>query len=212
MTYSPSFPSKLAGSLFLLAIITYGTGDALLQALISEAESFEAVLSHFHQWASGSLLMFLNSLIVLSIGIIFYPLLKIHHEGIALGYVLTRLLEAVLLSVGIIFLLSVLPVLQGQAGNPKTLMVGQGMSYHLAMLSLGLGSLPFCWLIWRTGLVPPWLGGWGMAGYFLLALGAVLEVMGWQVGWWLAIPGGLFEGVFACWLMAKGSTEIIAVR
>ena len=49
-----------------------------------------------------------------------------------------------------------------------------------------------------------WLGWWGLAGYALLAAGALSALIGHDVSLALSVPGGLFELVFGVWLMARG--------
>src|SRR6185312_10682842 len=82
------------------------------------------------------------------------------------------------------------------------------VSYNIAEAGLGIGSLFFCALLFRTGLVPRWLAGWGFIGYACFAGGNLLELFG-VAGAALvaAIPGGLFELTFAIWLIARGFTS-----
>src|SRR5947208_13807193 len=70
---------------------------------------------------------------------------------------------------------------------------------------LGIGSLFFCALLFRTGLVPRFLAVWGFIGYACFAGGNLLELFG-VAGAALvsSIPGGLFELTFGIWLIAKG--------
>ena len=45
------------------------------------------------------------------------------------------------------------------------------VSYNVAEAGLGIGSLFFCALLFRTGLVPRWLAAWGFIGYACFAVG-----------------------------------------
>jgi hypothetical protein len=86
--------------------------------------------------------------------------------------------------------------------------------YNVAETGLGIGSLFFCALLFRTGLVPRFLAVWGFIGYACFAVGNLLELFGVAgaalVG---AIPGGLFELTFAIWLIARGfASTATAVR
>ena len=70
---------------------------------------------------------------------------------------------------------------------------------------LGLGSLFFCYLLFRSNLVPRFLAVWGLVGYAIFATGCVLEILGFAgTGLVATIPGGLFEIFFGIWLIAKG--------
>jgi hypothetical protein len=82
---------------------------------------------------------------------------------------------------------------------------GNVMAYNVAMAGLGLGSLFFCYLLLRSNLVPRFLAVWGLVGYAILAMGCVLEIIGFAgAGLVATIPGGLFEIFFAIWPIAKG--------
>jgi hypothetical protein len=85
---------------------------------------------------------------------------------------------------------------------------GNFMAYNVAMVGLGLGSLFFCYLLFRSNLVPRFLAVWGFVGYAIFESGCVLEILGFAgTGLVATIPGGLFEIFFGIWLIAKGSTR-----
>jgi hypothetical protein len=62
----------------------------------------------------------------------------------------------------------------------------------------------FCRVLWRAGLTPAFLAGWGLIGYAALLAGAVLEILGYPVGVALAVPGGLFEVALGVFLLTRG--------
>jgi hypothetical protein len=57
----------------------------------------------------------------------------------------------------------------------------------------------------QAHLVPRFLAVWGIVGYAVLAVGGMLEILGYGVGLALSAPGGLFELVVGVLLVAKGS-------
>ena len=86
------------------------------------------------------------------------------------------------------------------------------VSYNVAEAGLGIGSLFFCALLFRTGLVPRFLAGWGFIGYACFAVGNLLGLFGVaRAGLVGAIPGGLFELTFAVWLIARGFASTATV-
>ena len=143
---------------------------------------------------AGTALVALNSVLVAAIGVLVFRALRRLHPGTAWTYLGARGVEAFLLTAGVFLLDS----------------ARADAAYQLAMLSLGLGSLPFCLGLNRLGWLPSWLAIWGFAGYTLLAAGAAAELMGAAVGLVLAIPGGLFEIVFGLLLLARGFAPSIA--
>lgn len=149
------------------------------------------------QFAGTSLVM-LNSVLVAAIGVLVFRALRRPHPAVAWTYLVARGAEAFLLTVG--------AVLLNSAG------AGAEVAYQLAMLSLGLGSLPFCLALNQRRWLPSWLAIWGFAGYALLAAGAAAELMGASVGLVLTIPGGLFEFAFGLLLLARGFAPSAAVQ
>ncbi|MER5702817.1 DUF4386 domain-containing protein [Micromonospora sp. NPDC002296] len=148
---------------------------------------------------AGTALVVLNSVMVAAIGVLAFRALRRSRPGAAWTYLVARGAEAFLLTAGIVLLDS------AGAGAAD-------IAYQGAMLSLGLGSLPFCLALDRQRWLPRWLAVWGFAGYALLATGAAAELMGAGVGVVLAIPGGLFEIVFGLLLLARGFVPSAAVQ
>src|SRR6187397_291704 len=113
--------------------------------------------------------MLLNSAFVIGIGVLMLPILRPHNEAIASGYLGTRIFEGVVLAVGVVTLI----VLTGSAATDAN-----AVCYSVAEAGLGIGSLFFCALLFRTGLVPRWLAVWGFIGYACFARGNLLELFG----------------------------------
>jgi hypothetical protein len=86
-----------------------------------------------------------------------------------------------------------------------TLVVAQsGLAFQIAMIALGLGSIPFCYLLYRTRLIPRALSVLGLIGYAALLIGGLLELFGLNLYMIQFAPGALFELVFPIWLIVKG--------
>jgi hypothetical protein len=84
--------------------------------------------------------------------------------------------------------------------------------YNVAEAGLAIGSLFFCALLFRTGLVPRFLAAWGFIGYACFAVGNLLELFGVAGAALVAsIPGGLFELTFGVWLIARGFASTATV-
>ncbi|MBB4914264.1 DUF4386 domain-containing protein [Streptosporangium saharense] len=189
---------RAVGALFLLAFVVYMTGNAL-------AGSGEA--ADQARTGAGALLMLANSAAVAGIGVLMFPVLRRHHELSAHVYLVSRVVEAVMLAVGVVFLLLLIPLARDASALPSLASVarqGNLYAYQIAMISLGLGSLMFCRVLFQARLVPRFMAIWGMVGYAVFATGAILEVLGYGVGVTLSIPGGLFEVALGVLLVAKG--------
>ena len=133
-------------------------------------------------------LILLNSSIVIAIGGLLYPILAQHDPGVAVIYLAARIAEGLLLGIG------------GIVGGTT-----ENTLYQVAMATLGIGSIFLCLLLLRSLLVPAFLALWGLVGYAIFALGAILELAGVSgIGIWFSIPGGLFEVAFGLWLIVRG--------
>jgi len=212
-------PSRMAariiGILILAGWFTYGPGGAITASIVAAPDVLANVAANQMTFTAGAVVMLLNSAAVVGIGVMWFPILKRHSEPVALSYLATRTLEAVFLTVGVMSLLSLTGLGEAYASADapagahfetlSTVAVQlNDLSYQIGMATLGLGSLFFCHLLFRTGLVPRKLAAWGFIGYAVFAVGMVLDVFGFGVGLLLTIPGGLFELAFATWLIVKG--------
>jgi len=184
--------ARIVGFLFLAGFLAYGVGSTIATNIAGSAESdgSGALL------ITGVALMLLNSAMVIGIGVLMFPILRPHNEAIAVGYLGTRIFEGVVLAIGAVSLL----VLTSPAAIDANF-----VAYNVAETGLGIGSLFFCALLYRSGLVPRFLAAWGFLGYALFAAGSLLELFGVAgAGLVAAIPSGLFEVTFGIWLIASG--------
>ncbi|MET4638023.1 DUF4386 domain-containing protein [Mycetocola sp. 2940] len=212
--------TRLVGILFLAAIPAYGIGTALTTSVLSAPDQLTAVAANTPQYTLGAALMLANSVIVASIGVLLFPLLKRHSLPVARIYLVGRLVEAVVLLVGIGFLFSLVALSGELAGTADatdlatraaSAVEANDVAYQVAMAALGFASLFFCALLFRAQLVPRWLALWGIVGYAVFFAGAVLELLGVEgIGLPLSILGGLFEIAFGVWLIVRGFRSPVA--
>lgn len=212
---APRMAARIIGILILAGWFTYGPGGAITAAIVAAPDALANVAANQMTFTAGAVGMLLNSAAVVGIGVMAFPILRRHSERVALSYLATRTLEAAFLAVGVMSLLSLTGLsaahgAEGAATGAQFEAMGSvaiqlnDLSYQIGMATLGLGSLFFCALLYRTALVPRKLAAWGFIGYAVFAVGMVLDMFGFGVGTLLTIPGGLFELVFATWLIVKG--------
>jgi hypothetical protein len=190
--------ARIVGVLFLAGYLAYGVGSLIAKGSADRSGSTAL-------FVTGAALMLLNSAFVIGIGVLMFPILRPHNKAIAAGYLGTRIFEGVVLAIGVVSLI----VLTGSAA-----IHANSVFYNVAEAGLGIGSLFFCALLFRTGLVPRFLAVWGFIGYACFAGGTLLELFGVAgAGLVGAIPGGLFELTFGIWLIARGfASTATAVR
>ena len=115
-----------------------------------------------------------------------YPVMRRHNQGLAIGYVGLRTLEAAIIAIGIVSLLAVVTLRQ-QAGADAAALVGVGkalVAVHNWSFLLGpnfvcaADTFVLAWLMWRSRLIPRFIAGLGVAGGPLLFVSATAVLFG----------------------------------
>lgn len=171
--------ARIIGTFFLLAFLAYGLGRNFFES--------EILIEKY----IGTVLIIINSILVLFIGVFLSRTLKQYNILVGNIYLLTRIFEAVALSS---IVLNLIP----------TTSISLDYGYFLGMLALGIGSIPMCFTLYTHKIAPNWLSIWGMVGYTLLAFGFLMELFGKEWSMYLLALGGLWEVIFAIWLIIKG--------
>jgi hypothetical protein len=210
MTYS-----RVIGALFLLGFLSYGGGFGLVTSLTGAPDFLSMIPAHQTIFMMGAFLMLLNTLVDVAKGVLFFPILENYGKRTALAYLSALIVEVVLLTVGVLALLMIVPLAQqaadaGQAsvGWAKALgalaVQSNAMAYNIGEISLAVGCVFLCTLLFRTRLIPRWLSVSGLIGYPVLMVGCIAEIFGTHIGTQLTIPGMFFELVLPFWLIIKG--------
>ena len=207
--------SRLIGTLFLAGFLSYGVGNALVTTVTGAPGFLSTVSAHQTALVLGAFLMLLNSVVDIGKGVLFFPILEKHGKRTALAYLAAMIVEVVLLAVGVLAILMI-PFLAQQGVDAGQASVGWAkalgslavqwntMAYQIAEMSLGIGGVFLCSLLYRTRLIPRLLAGWGVIGYAILMAGFIAEIFGIHIGLIFSIPGGLFELALGIWLLIKG--------
>jgi Domain of unknown function (DUF4386) len=215
--------ARVVGILFILASVTAIVGGSLLLPL-EEADYLTQAATMENQIISGALIEMILVLSVVGIAVLLYPVLREVNEGLALAYVGTRMLEAVLLLAASVSALAVLglsrdPGLQGAEGAGAAMLSLRDWTYEIGSLPmLGVSALILYGLLYRGRLVPSWLSLWGLAGGALILARGLLSVYGVELAdaavALLVAPLALNEMVLAVWLIVKGfnPTAQVAAR
>jgi hypothetical protein len=161
------------------------------------------------------------------IAVLFYPVVKRHSKGLALGYFGFRIIGATFLFVGIGSLLLLLQlsgslVSAGLLDAPQLqiagelLRVGRDIMNHVAfVLPWVLGGLILCWSMFKTKSVPRWLSAWGIVGSVLSLIATLLLMLGFiemMTPTYMAMntPTALFELSLAVFLLVRGFNPLVA--
>ena len=163
----------------------------------------------------GGILEMIVALAAIGTAVTLYPVVKRQNEGVALGFVGARILEAASILAGVATLFSLVTLRQAGAGA-DALIAGQllvalydrifllSQSFLPAVNALLLGSL-----LYQSRLVPRVLPVIGMAGAPLLVASDIAILFGlWgassPTAALLALPIALWEFSLGVWLVVKG--------
>ena len=215
-TASRMWTSRLIGGLFLAGFIIYGTGSILVNSVVDGNDFLASVGSQQTTLALGAFLMVATTAVDIGKAVFFYPILERHGKRTAVAYLATMVFEMAMMTVGVLALLMIIPLADQADDGQLSPDVAQALgslavdaneaAYQIGQLSLAFGCLFLCALLFRTGLVPRWLAGWGLVGYALHMAGAAAEIFGAPISLVLLVPGGIFEVTLAFWLLIKGFT------
>lgn len=174
--------SALVGGLYLVAFPLYGGGQYLMLG---------------GQHALGLALVLGNTVAVTGIGLLLRPLIAPKAPGVAAVTLWGRVLEGLILGAGAVAYVTTAGQGLGDALNDH--------AYQAAMLVLAAAGAVFARWMLAARVVPAALAIAGIAAYVALGTGVVLEIIGQQdLSLWFIAGAGIFELVFALWLMARG--------
>jgi hypothetical protein len=171
----------------------------------------------------GCFLDVVNALACIGSAVALFSIAKRQHEGFALGFVTTRLLEAAIIMIGVVSLLTVVTLRQNVAGTAgadeaSLVTVGQSLvgvrdwTFLLGPnLMAGFNALLLGTLLYRSRLVPRLIPTIGLfAGVLLLADVTVIFFGAYDLGspWHklAAVPIFVWELSLGIWLVVKGFT------
>jgi hypothetical protein len=211
----------VAGVLFIVATTASLLGRVvLLNPILEGTDVLAKVAAHQNQVAAGALLGLVAFFASASIAIALYPVLRRFGEGLALGSVGFRIMEAGFYAVGTIGVLSILTLGRGvaEAGTPASpyvqasgelLLTVRSWAGMVGTLAFYVGGLLYYLVFYRSRLVPRWLSGWGLVAVAMGFTASVLVVF--QVVTAMSapqivlnLPILLQEMVLAVWLIRFG--------
>jgi hypothetical protein len=201
---------RIIGALFLIAMAVAMAGNLTLMPVISADDLLASIVESESAVRGFGLLMLINSISVVLIGILSYKFLQPFSFLVATSYLASRISEGVILAVGFIAILTLAhfdPEMALVAANEtyaKAMININWYAYHTAMITLGIGSLPFLWLLLKEKLVPLSMVLLGVVGYGFLGLTSVLAILDINWGIVVTLPVFLFEVVFGAYLIFRG--------
>ncbi|WP_329485996.1 DUF4386 domain-containing protein [Kitasatospora sp. NBC_01246] len=209
-----------AGVLFLVTEVAAVAGLTLYRPLL-DGTDYVLGAGADNRVLLGALCEVVLALAVAGTGVTLFPVLRRRHEGLALGYVCVRLLEAVVIVLGLVSVLAVVTLRReapaaSDAGASsfavaaKALIAVHDWTFLLGPnLILGVNTLMLAVLLHRTGAVPRVITVLGLVGGPLICASAVAVLFGRYAqlsgpGTAAAVPVFAWELSLAGWLVLRG--------
>lgn len=209
---------QIAGALFILATVTSALGFVLLEPVLDDADVLASVAANEARVVLGALLLLIDAIAVVVIPVLLYPIFKRHNAPLARLYPGSRIVESVVLVIGVVGLLAVVSLSRDYVEGSADAAIYQVSTDALlavyewgvllgVMLFFALAGLLLNYLLYRARLVPRWLAVWGLIGIALLLVEGTLEAVDVDNLGIMSLPFAIQEMVFAVWLIVKGLNE-----
>lgn len=207
--------SRLAGTLFLLAMATSLVGGGLIEPVLNAPDYLIQISANKNLLIAGISLELINGIAVAGIAIVLFPLLRQYNENIAVGYVSFRIIESVCCIFSAIIPLSLITLTEkyGVVTTPPNylfqitgvLLIGvrTNLTGLLIPVFFSLGAFLFYYLLYRSILLPRFISVWGLIGVVLVL---ILNLFDGRIitGMILSLPIILNEIFLGIWLIVKG--------
>lgn len=205
----------VVGVVYLAGFVVGIGGEMLFQSILGAPDYLATLSANNMTVAIGALLWVLAVAGDAAHGVLLFPILKQHHERVAVGYLAARIMDALFIAIMVIFILLQIPLgnayLNAAPADMAALQTlgtifthGQHVAYQIGMSTLGVAGLLLCYTLYKAMLVPRWLAVWGLVGYAIILVGMLSELMGSGLGLASSLPGGLWEVFMGVWLIVKG--------
>lgn len=217
---SRSRRATVIGALFIVATVAAGLSQVAIGSVLDDPADLADIAAHENELRIGALLDLVTAAAVAAIPVMLYPILVLDRVTTAVGYLAARVLEAAIILVGAISLLTLLALGQnaldaGAVTAPATQTLGDlllevrdltdlvGTQIVFAVTALILNAS-----FHRTRIVPRLISVWGLIGAPLALAAGILGLFGLSpfstLSVALFLPIAVNEMVLAVWLIAKG--------
>ena len=211
----------VAGVFFIVAAVAAIIGLALEGPVLNDSRYIVAGSGADARVILGAFFEVLLAISVIGTAVTLFPIVRRQNESIALGYVAGRVVEAVVIVVGIISVLSVVTLRKDFAGATgldaaslmvigKSLVVVHNWTFLFGpSLAIGVNTLLLAYLMYTSRLVPRIIPILGLIGGPVIFASGTAEMFGLyqQISVWGsigAIPVFAWEMSLAVWMIARG--------
>jgi hypothetical protein len=207
----------VAGVLYLITFLSSIPAVFLLDPVVSNPNYITGAGADT-QVTLGALLDLVNALACIGTAVALFSVVKRQHEGLALGFVTTRIFEAAVIVIGVLSILAVVTLRQAGAasGDAASLVpVGQALvavrdwTQVIGPGMAGINALLLGSLMYRSRLVPraiPALGLIGAPVFLSAVIGIIFGINAPGTAWHAigVLPMFVWELALGLWMTFKG--------
>ncbi|MGG1675723.1 DUF4386 domain-containing protein [Neobacillus sp. NRS-1170] len=215
--------ARIVGVLFILAAVTAVIGLILYDPLLNGPDYLINGSKHANQVILGALMELILVVSAVGTATTMFPILRKYNETIALWHLCFRFLEAIIITVGVISMLSLVTLSQefvaAGAQDPGSFQTSgivlkaiHAWTFMLGPLfMLGINTMMYSYIFYKSKLVPRFIAILGMTGATLVFIyglfvmfGVIEQISVWSI---LSLPVAANEMILAVWLLVKGFDE-----
>jgi hypothetical protein len=207
----------VVGVFFILAAVTSIIALALYGSILNDPNYIFKSDTNHNPAMWGAFLEIILAFCVIGTSVSLFPVLKKYNESMAIGAVAFRILEAAILVIGIICLLTIVTLNQEATKNTESILTASKLLVAIhnwtflfgPNFALGPSTLLTSYLLYQSKLVPRVIAILGLIGGPLIFASATLVLFGFfpQISVWgtiFALPVFAYEMSLAIWLIVKG--------
>jgi hypothetical protein len=213
--------ATVAGVFFIIAAVAAIVGLILYNPILHDADYILNGAENEVQIQWGAFFEIVTAFAVIGTAVTLFPVLKKYNETMAIGTVAFRLLEATIIIIGIMSVLTIITLNQQHIGEVNTNSITYlGIGKLLVALHdwtflfgpnivLGPSTFMTSYLLYRSKLVPNFIGLLGMVAGPLISVSGILVMFGSYnqlsvLGALFSLPVFTYEMVLAGWLLIRG--------
>ena len=213
--------TALVGGILYLVTFVGSIASAILVGPALNDPNYILGAGADQQIGLGGILELVNVFGLIGCGIAFFSVVRRVHEGLAVGYLATRLFEGAIITISVVGLLSIMTLHQqvaaGADGEALVPVAAALVAVRNWAIVIGSNMAPFNALmlgtaLYRARLVPRWMPALGLVGAPLLisfVIGNILGIA--QTGTLFhavaVLPFFIWELVLGLWLTFKGFND-----
>jgi hypothetical protein len=212
---------RIIGALFVLATLSSSIGFILLDPVLDDSDLLAGVAADDTLVMLGAFLLLTNAVAVVVISVLLFPILMKHNAHLARLYPASRIVESVVLVIGVVGLLSLVTLSDDYLPSGSDAAAFRTSADSLlaiydwgvllgVLLFFGLAALILNAALYQSRLIPRWLAIWGLIGAALLLAEGAFESFGAEGLEVLSLPIAVQEMVFAGWLIIRGFASTVA--